>query len=386
VRFSFGKPLFLVLSFIAFSAGSWAEKGILVIQVADIHNRPVAGIELAAKGSSESGTTDRYGRTRIKLDLQTKVNDWVAIQIVKSPAGKDLVLISPWDAHAQVPPFENETTNFLPLVVAARGDRALLENGKTLTAIAAQINKANSPKSKDPDPEEQRRESLETVAKSFGLTSGDVDKAIRAWGERATDPYERGLAALYEKKYPLASEELSRSLELREKELGKAKAATSDAAWFLGQAKFEEGKYHESVTAYKKVLDLRPDNSLVLNNLGVSLHKAGDYDGAEPFLRRALAIDDNTPETNLYDVTRDLNSLAELLEEKGDYAGAEPLFLRALEIDHKALGPDHLNVARDFNNLAGLLQAERLPNCYTEGLWQLLRNRWGRMTPLLGPL
>ncbi len=278
------KTLSLVLCIFAFVTACQAEKGYLVIQVADIHNQPVAGIVLATKGSSESGTTDRFGRTRIRLDPQIKVNDWVAIQIVRSPVPKDLVLISPWDAHAQVPPFENETVNFLPLVVAARGDRALLENGKALTAIAAQINKANNPKSKDPDPEEQRRESLDTVAKSFGLTSGDVDKAIRAWGERATDPYEKGLAALYEKKYPLASQELSRSLELREKELGKAKAATSDAAWFLGQAKFEEGKYYESGTAYKKVLDLMPENSLVLNNLGVSLYKAGDYDGAEPFL------------------------------------------------------------------------------------------------------
>jgi len=142
VEYPFGKTLRLALCIFAFVRACHAERGYLVIQVADIHNQPVAGIELATKGSSESGTTDRFGRTRIKLDSQIKVNDWVAMQIVRSPKGKDLVLISPWDAHAQVPPFDNETVNLLPLVVATRGDRALLENGKAVIAMVAQINKA----------------------------------------------------------------------------------------------------------------------------------------------------------------------------------------------------------------------------------------------------
>ena len=43
---------------------------------------------------------------------------------------------------------------------------------------------------------------------------------------------------------------------------------------------------------------------------------------------------------------------------KGDYAGAEPLYRRALAIDERASGPDHPSVARDLNNLAALLVAE----------------------------
>jgi len=330
VEYSFRKSLRLALCVIAFATTCQAEKPYLVIQVADIHNQPVAGIEIAAKGSSESGTTDRFGRARIKLDTQAMVNDWVVIQIVKSPAGKDLKLISPWDGHARVPPFENETSNFLPLFVATRGDPVMLENGKAITTFAAQINKATSPISKGPDSEERRREALEATAKTFGLAPGDVDKAIRAWGERATDLYEKGLADLYEKNYPLASRELSQSLEMREKELAKVQAATADAAFFLGQSKFEEGKYRESVTAYLRALDLRPDDPPILNNLGLSLKEAGDYKRAEPLCRRALEIDEKIHGSDDPSVARDLDCLAEVLREKGDYKGAEPLMRRAL--------------------------------------------------------
>jgi predicted nuclease of restriction endonuclease-like RecB superfamily len=45
--------------------------------------------------------------------------------------------------------------------------------------------------------EQQRKEALAEVARSFGLAPEEVDKAIRAWGQQTEDPYEKGLAALY---------------------------------------------------------------------------------------------------------------------------------------------------------------------------------------------
>ena len=35
------------------------------------------------------------------------------------------------------------------------------------------------------------------MAKQYGLTAEDIDAAIRAWGAKATDPYEVGMEALY---------------------------------------------------------------------------------------------------------------------------------------------------------------------------------------------
>jgi hypothetical protein len=62
-------------------------------------------------------------------------------------------------------------------------------------------------------------------------------------------------------------------------------------------------------------------------------------------------------------VARDLNNLAALLQAKGDYTGAEPLYRRALAIDEKALGPDHPTTKTIQKNLNLLLQRNhKLPS------------------------
>lgn len=139
----------LAVVFVVFfpSIAVWAEKNVLVIQVNDNQNRPVEGLEIKTTGASESGITDRKGLARIKLDAQAK--NWVTLQIVKSPPAKDFVLISPWDSRTLVPSFENESTDVVTIIVADRGDPAMLENGKVLAALVARINKANIPKAKE---------------------------------------------------------------------------------------------------------------------------------------------------------------------------------------------------------------------------------------------
>lgn len=54
------------------------------------------------------------------------------------------------------------------------------------------------------------------------------------------------------------------------------------------------------------------------------------------------------------DTATSLNNLAELLCNKGDYSGAEPLYRRALAIYEKDLGPEHPNVATVQENMAGM--------------------------------
>jgi len=54
-------------------------------------------------------------------------------------------------------------------------------------------------------------------------------------------------------------------------------------------------------------------------------------------------------------VANSLNNLAVLLHAKGDYAGAEPLMRRAVAIDEKALGPDHPQTRLYKENLVLLL-------------------------------
>jgi tetratricopeptide (TPR) repeat protein len=335
----------------------WAETGVLVVNVQDEHRQPIFGVQIGVEGDGGSAVTDDHGKARIRLAPQNKQKDWVSLEILKSPPGKDLVMVSPWDSWISVPSFENESENFVTVVVVEFRDRAALEDGSVLAALTAKINKPNAPKTVVKDGhEEDPKANLATVAKQYGLDPEELDKAIRSWGEVTTDPYEAGLAALYQRNYPAASAQLKESLQNREGKLAVDQKAVTDAAFFLGQSLYEEGKYKESAEAFRRCLQLRPDDATVLNKLGTSVMEAGDYAGAEPFLERALAIDEKALGPDHRDVATDLNNLALLLQNKGDYAGAEPLYRRALAIRKKALGPNHPAVATDLNNLALLLQ------------------------------
>ena len=52
-----------------------------------------------------------------------------------------------------------------------------------------------------------------------------------------------------------------------------------------------------------------------------------------------------------------LSTMAMLLQATNRLDEAEPLMRRALDIAEQSLGPDHPNVATSLNNLAQLLQA-----------------------------
>lgn len=249
---------------------AWAETDYLVLHVKDVHAKegqrpPIIGLQIQAtgdEGGARSAVTDRNGTARIRLAPQTTENSWVSLQIVKSPRGANLMMVSPWDYRTQVPSFGNEDKNFVEVVVVQRGERVALESGTVLKALASLINKANAPKSADkqaapPDP----KANLEAVAKQYGYTSEEVDKAIRAWGAKTTDPYEAGLAALYARKYDKATTDLQTSLSQREEKLSSDQKAAADvpadqkqvadAAFFLGSSLYEQGKYKESGLPYR---------------------------------------------------------------------------------------------------------------------------------------
>jgi tetratricopeptide (TPR) repeat protein len=362
----------LVLLFVGtclFGAIASAETGFLVVHVEDVQGHPVAGLEIGVKGDGGSAKTDSKGKARIALAPQTKEKTSVSLQIVKSPSGQDLVMVSPWDYRAQVPSFENESDNFVEVVIVQRGDRAALESGTVLKAAVSQINKANFQLSAEThSTRENPIANLEAVAKQYGLSTEDMNKAIKAWGAKTADLYEAGLAALYSQSYEKATLDLQTSLDKREEKLASDQNAVqavandqkdvADAAFFLGQSLYQQGKYKESAAKFQRCLQIRPDDPVALNNTALSRQKAGDYPGAEVLFRRALAIDEKALGMDHPEVATNLNNLGELLRAKGDYAGAEPLYRRALAIDEKALGPNHPYVANNLNNLGELLRAK----------------------------
>lgn len=344
----------LIMAFV-FCGLALAEDGILIIHVADAEDEPIAGVVLSNKGDgTRSDPTDSAGITRMALSKAARPNDWIHLQVLKGTAGNDnWILISPWDGRVAVPPFDNKPDQFVAVVVAKKFDKRLLANPIALRAMAATANSELSPKTAgETITEAQRRAVLAEVAKGYGLGADEIDRAIRAWGEKSKDPYEIGLAALYARNYPLASEQLAKSLEIQEKELEKKKAKIADTASFLGQSLYKQGKYQESAKAYRKAAAQRPDDPAIMNNLALSLTDAGSYAEAEPLYKRALAIREKALGDDHPDVANSLNGLAMLYLNQGKYAEAELLLKRALTIREKALGPDHSDVATSLNNLA----------------------------------
>jgi hypothetical protein len=77
---------------------------------------------------------------------------------------------------------------------------------------------------------------------------------------------------------------------------------------------------------------------------------------AEPLMRRALAIDEQSFGAAHPNVARDLNNLAQLLQATNRLAEAEPLMRRALAIFVVSLGADHPNSQTVAGNYAAVLK------------------------------
>lgn len=366
---------FILAAYLALGAAlghvCYAERGYVLVQVEDTAHKPVRALEIGIDGpGGSSALTDDHGGAKLALGSAAKEGDWLSLVIRHSPPGtaldKQFVMISPWDSRAQVPSFESKPENFIRVVVMHREDRAAIEDGRALASLTAKINKANSPKFAGAQaPREDPRANLDAVAKQYGLDPDDLDRAIRAWAAKTTDTYEAGLGALYERDFAKASAQLQSSLKQREERLSTDQATVAqdqqqvaDSAFFLGSSLYEQGKYRESARAFQRCLQIRSGDPAVLNRTGLSLAEAGDYRGAEPYIRQGLAIRENALGPDHPDVGESRNNLAELLVHEGRFAGAESMLREALAIREKALGPDHPDVAQSLNNLAELLSLE----------------------------
>jgi tetratricopeptide (TPR) repeat protein len=346
--------LAILLTCTALPAPAGAEQGVLVVQVADVSGKPIARVQLSTKGDGSVGSpTDVAGRTRIRLAAQTRPQAIVALTIVRAP--RDLVFISPWDNQVRVPPFENESQNFASVVLAERGDRALLENGKALTALVSRLNLSSA--AKDPsDPTPQRRsEVLNQTAALYGMQPSELDAAIRTWGGRTIDPYEKGMVALYSENLPDATATLAAALKLREEQLERQKRDATDAAFFLAQALYRQGKYADAAENYRKALAYRPGDPATTNNLGLTLLQLGDYAGAAPLLRQAIGAIEVAKGKNDPDVAFALNNIGALFVMTRDLDSAETAFRGGLTIREASLGPRDVRTANSLNNVASVL-------------------------------
>ncbi len=338
------------------AAPARAAQGILVVQVSDLKGAPIPRVQLATKGDGSIGPpTDAAGRTRISLAAQTRPQTIVALTIVNAP--KDLVFISPWDNQVRIPPFENESQNFASVVLADRTDRALLENGKVVVSVVSKLNLLTAPKDASNQPAARRADALSQTAAALGVQPSQLDTAIRAYGPRATDPYDKGMVALYAGDMANATERLTAALKQREERLEAGKRDAADAAFFLAQALYRQNQYAQAAAMYRKALGYRPGDPATTNNLALALLHTGDYVGAAPLLQLAVATIEAASGPNDPEVVFALNNVGAVLFAKGEVVAAENVFRRGLAIRQAALGAGDVRTANSMTNVASVLLA-----------------------------
>ncbi len=214
------RAVWLLIAFALATCTALAEEGVLVLVVMDTEQHPFANVQIGLAGDAGSPQfSDQNGKARLKLAPNTKPAAWVTLLLMGAPGGLDLAFISPYDGRIRVPPFDNESDNYDPVILAKHSDKAVLESGSGMLAIhanqahavAAAKKKAPTPTSRDrlpddglgvarlqtvslkfgaPEPshaqssreDDAHRQALAAVAKMFGLSVTDVQAAMNHWG------------------------------------------------------------------------------------------------------------------------------------------------------------------------------------------------------------
>ena len=145
------RAVLLLIIFALLACTVLAEEGVLVLVVMDTEQHPFANVRIGAAGDSGSPEfTDQNGKARLKLAPNTKPAAWVTLLLMSAPNGLDLAFISPYDGRIRVPPFDNEQDNYDPVILAKRGDKAMLESGSGMLAIHANLNRTAAAQKKTP--------------------------------------------------------------------------------------------------------------------------------------------------------------------------------------------------------------------------------------------
>ena len=139
--------------------------------------------------------------------------------------------------------------------------------------------------------------------------------------------------------------------------------ATKEVAslyFFLGDGFDELADYSQSLTWYKKSLDIRenvlgkdhPDTAATYNNIGLVYCNKGDYDKALEYYGKALDIFENVLGKDHPNTAATYNNIAEVYCNKGDYDEALEYYGKALDTQEKVLGKNHPSTATTYNNIA----------------------------------
>ncbi len=122
------------------------------------------------------------------------------------------------------------------------------------------------------------------------------------------------------------------------------------------------GRYGQAVAVGRQMVEISDrdfrDEPLAaasaLNYLAVAYNADEHNAEAEPLFRRALAIFEAHPDTEMQNVATGYNNLASVIDAQGRFAEAEPLYNKALQLRIKLFGPDSDEAAGCYNNIGKL--------------------------------
>jgi tetratricopeptide (TPR) repeat protein len=171
-----------------------------------------------------------------------------------------------------------------------------------------------------------------------------------------------GLAAVLFELGDLAAAQnyFERALEIREKTLGPIHPRTLNILMGLSKI-FEQEDDFEKASTYRERARasqdpaLKASTSVVVNNLGYSLWKKGDYLGARRYYEEALAVSHGT-ELSYQDSPIILNNLGMVLVEQGEFTAAQQCYEQAIKIQQQARKEKTPLMAQFANNFGVLLR------------------------------
>ena len=157
------------------------------------------------------------------------------------------------------------------------------------------------------------------------------------------------------------------ALQSAEKDLGPEHATVAMSLAALAQLYDQKGNYNRAEPFYLRALAIaeKPGSGLepffaatLLNGLGRLYDLRGDFLRAESHYKRALDIQEKTLGPEDTQLATTLTNLGVMYQAKGDYAQAEPLLLRALAIREKASGTEEIFIIQSLKSLASLYETK----------------------------
>jgi tetratricopeptide (TPR) repeat protein len=376
-----------------------AEIGYVMVQITDLHHRPIAKIEIEIEGYGGVSVSGTDGKARIPIGRSAEPGDPITLALVSQPTADRLVILSPWDGRATVPRFEDKPENYIPVELVPQGKKELLENeafnrgaatnvsfvrqryvsdqqspAASLVYSSSDLNVQGSPASTKTeiarnigtDSAVKSQVPLDQVAEKYGFSPQSLDHAIRAWGAKSNSAYDVGIFSYYRADFETAAQKLEQAFSGAQKEPARTPGQAfqkerlmTNSAYFLGSSLSELGKYTRATNAYLEYLSFVPNNVYVLDNVARNFQEEQNYAAAKKYSDKAETVARRTykPDDPRLASVLDTSGLTALVG--GDAGRAEKLFMEAIDIDKRGLPGAGHNLAATYNNLGIALEIQR---------------------------